>query len=71
MHRYYQATQFFSNTSVTSLNLVNEIQYLNSQCKDTTLTGSFSENHDQPRFASFTSDITVRQVPVDMSNAFS
>ena len=32
---------------------------MNSDCKDTTLLGSFSENHDQPRFASYTDDLTV------------
>jgi alpha-amylase len=32
---------------------------MNSECKDTTLLGSFSENHDQPRFASYTDDLTV------------
>jgi alpha-amylase len=28
-------------------------------CKDVTLLGTFSENHDIPRFASFTSDLSV------------
>lgn len=59
MFRYYQATEFFSNTSATSLNFVNEVKAMNSQCKDTTLLGSFSENHDQPRFAYYTSDLVL------------
>jgi alpha-amylase len=32
---------------------------MKSACADTTLLGSFSENHDQPRFASKTSDISL------------
>ncbi|CZR63650.1 related to alpha-amylase A precursor [Phialocephala subalpina] len=56
---YYQATEFFSDTSATSLNFVNEVKAMNSQCKDTTLLGSFSENHDQPRFAYYTSDLVL------------
>ena len=32
---------------------------MKSDCADTTLLGSFMENHDQPRFASITSDISL------------
>lgn len=32
---------------------------MQSDCKDTTLLGSFMENHDNPRFPSTTSDITL------------
>ena len=32
---------------------------MKSDCADTTLLGSFMENHDQPRFASYTSDISL------------
>ena len=56
---YYQATQFFNNPSATSKNFVSEVTYMNQMCKDTTLLGSFSENHDQPRFASYTGDIVL------------
>ena len=56
---YYQATEFYSNPLANSTNFVNEVQYMNQACKDTTLLGSFSENHDQPRFASVTSDIVL------------
>ncbi|RDW80975.1 hypothetical protein BP5796_05673 [Coleophoma crateriformis] len=56
---FYQATQFFANTSATSTNFVNEVQALVGTCNDTTLLGTFSENHDQPRFASYTSDMTL------------
>ncbi|KAF8858733.1 glycoside hydrolase [Acephala macrosclerotiorum] len=56
---YYQATEFFSNTSATSLNFVNGVNAMNCQCKDITLLRSFSENHDQPRFAYYTSDLVL------------
>lgn len=56
---YYQITQFFSDPQATSLNLVNSIDLLNTDCKDTGLLGSFMENHDQGRFANLTSDMTV------------
>ena len=32
---------------------------MKSTCKDTTLLGSFSENHDVPRFASYTPDYSL------------
>lgn len=39
--------------------LYDGINTIKSQCKDTTLLGSFLENHDQPRFASKTSDASL------------
>jgi alpha-amylase len=39
--------------------LANGINTLKSTCMDTTLLGAFLENHDNPRFASLTSDITL------------
>ncbi|KAG4027862.1 hypothetical protein MFRU_026g00440 [Monilinia fructicola] len=56
---YFQLTKFFSDTSATSEDLVGQIENQNEQCKDTTLLGSFSENHDQPRFGSYTDDLTL------------
>ncbi len=32
---------------------------MRSDCADTTLLGSFTENHDVPRFASYTSDMSL------------
>ncbi|APA12148.1 hypothetical protein sscle_09g069180 [Sclerotinia sclerotiorum 1980 UF-70] len=56
---YYQLIPFFSNSSATSENLIGQIQHQNTQCKDTTLLGTFTENHDQPRFGNYTSDLTL------------
>ncbi len=39
--------------------LVNEVQSLSQQCKDSTLLGTFLENHDNPRFPSLTSDLAL------------
>lgn len=58
-HRYYWITQAFESTSGSISNLVNGINEMKSDCADTTLLGSFMENHDQPRFASITSDISL------------
>lgn len=36
--------------------MLNEVK---SECADSTVLGSFSENHDNPRFASLTSDLSL------------
>ncbi|KZF21659.1 glycoside hydrolase family 13 protein [Xylona heveae TC161] len=56
---YWQATNFFSNPSATSANFVGEFNYMKQECKDMTTLGPFSENHDQARFASHTSDLVL------------
>lgn len=56
--RYYWITQAFQSTSGSISNLVNGVNSMKSDCADTTLLGSFSENHDNPRFASYTSDVS-------------
>lgn len=57
--RYYYITQAFESTSGSISNLVNGINEMKSDCADTTLLGSFLENHDNPRFPSYTSDISL------------
>lgn len=56
---YYWITQAFQSTTGSIANLVTGIQSMKSDCSDTTLLGSFMENHDQPRFASYTSDMSL------------
>ncbi|GAB7352422.1 hypothetical protein MBLNU459_g2841t2 [Dothideomycetes sp. NU459] len=56
---YYWITQAFESTSGSISNLVNGINEMKSDCSDTTLLGSFLENHDNPRFPSYTSDISL------------
>ncbi|KAK4928504.1 hypothetical protein LTR49_004911 [Elasticomyces elasticus] len=41
--------------------LANMINAVKGDCGDTSLIGSFSENHDQPRFASLTGDMALAQ----------
>ncbi|KAM3072756.1 hypothetical protein ACMFMF_007087 [Clarireedia jacksonii] len=56
---YFQLVPFFANSSATSKNLIAQLQAQNEKCKDTTLLGSFTENHDLPRFANYTSDLIL------------
>ncbi|PNS21068.1 Alpha-amylase A type-1/2 [Sphaceloma murrayae] len=56
---YYWITQAFQSTSGNIGTLVNGINQMISTCRDTTLLGSFVENHDIPRFASLTSDLSL------------
>lgn len=41
--------------------LVSMISTVKSECSDSTVLGSFSENHDQPRFASVTGDMSLAE----------
>jgi alpha-amylase len=59
LSRYYTVTQAFESTSGSITNLVNGINQMKSTCTDTTLLGSFLENHDRPRFASLTEDFSL------------
>ncbi|KAG8625602.1 hypothetical protein KVT40_006003 [Elsinoe batatas] len=56
---WYWITQAFQSTSGNIANLVNGVNRMTTACKDTTLLGSFLENHDNPRFASFVSDLSL------------
>ena len=57
--RYYNITDAFGSTSGDMYGLANNINTMKSTCKDTTLLGSFSENHDVPRFAQTNGDINA------------
>lgn len=56
---YYTITQAFQSTGGSISNLVNGVNQMRTTCSDTTLLGSFMENHDQPRFPSYTSDVAL------------
>jgi alpha-amylase len=58
---WYPLVAAFSSTSGSISNLVNEVNTIKSDCKDSTLLGTFLENHDNPRFAGLTSDISLRK----------
>ncbi|EPS26265.1 alpha-amylase Amy13A [Penicillium oxalicum 114-2] len=53
---YYQLLGAFKSTSGSISSLYNMINSVASDCADPTLLGNFIENHDNPRFASYTSD---------------
>jgi alpha-amylase len=59
LNSYFWIFQAFTTTSGSISNLVNGINTMKSDCSDTTLLGSFSENHDQPRIPSVTSDMSL------------
>ena len=53
---YHLATAAFTSTTGSISALVQGINDVKADCKDSTLLGSFTENHDQPRFAQQTED---------------
>ncbi|KAJ5622772.1 hypothetical protein N7490_011377 [Penicillium lividum] len=53
---YYQLLYAFEDSSGSISDLYNMINSVASDCADPTLLGNFIENHDNPRFASYTSD---------------
>lgn len=54
---YFWITQAFQDSTGSMFNLYNGTTWMQGECKDTTLLGSFSENHDNPRFPSYTEDV--------------
>lgn len=58
---WYPLTAAFSSTSGSISNLVNQVDAIKSKCKNSTLLGTFLENHDNPRFAGLTSDASLRK----------
>lgn len=56
---YYWITRAFQSSSGSISDLASGINTLKSVARNTSLYGSFLENHDQPRFASLTSDFAL------------
>ncbi|KAK0851648.1 hypothetical protein LTR03_003905 [Friedmanniomyces endolithicus] len=56
---YYTLTRAFKSTQGSIGDLVATIKSAKANCKDTTVLGSFSENHDVPRFANYTDDMAL------------
>ncbi|KKK16279.1 hypothetical protein P175DRAFT_0503862 [Aspergillus ochraceoroseus IBT 24754] len=55
---YYQLLYAFESSSGRIVDLYHMINSVASDCKDPTLLGNFIENHDNPRFASYTNDFS-------------
>lgn len=56
---YYWITQAFESTSGSISNLADGINTMKSEATDTSLYGSFLENHDNARFPSLTGDMAL------------
>lgn len=56
---YFPLVRAFESSSGSMSDLSNMITSVKSDCSDTNLLGSFSENHDNPRFASYTQDFAL------------
>ncbi|KAL4880730.1 glycoside hydrolase superfamily [Aspergillus karnatakaensis] len=55
---YYPLREAFTSSSGSMSNLYNMINTVASECRDPTLLGNFIENHDSPRFPSYTQDLS-------------
>ncbi|OXV11997.1 hypothetical protein Egran_00242 [Elaphomyces granulatus] len=60
---YYALTGAFNSTNGSLSDLMTTVNRVNSSCKDIFELGTFSENHDVPRFASYTNDLSVSRHP--------
>ena len=56
---YFPLVAAFQSTSGSISDLATAINAVKSECKDTSVIGTFSENHDQPRFAFLTPDMAL------------
>lgn len=56
---YHTSVWFFNDTRAQSYNMLYDFLNTSSLCRDTSLVGEFMENHDKPRFASYTDDMSL------------
>jgi len=56
---YFPLTRAFQSTSGSISDLASMVEQVKDECADSTLLGSFTENQDNPRFASLTSDVAL------------
>ncbi|KAL4919929.1 glycoside hydrolase superfamily [Aspergillus aurantiobrunneus] len=56
---YYPLLRAFSSTSGSLSELADMVETVKNTCSDVTLLGSLIENHDNPRFASKTDDLSL------------
>lgn len=56
---YYTSVWFFNDTRAYSTNMLYDFYNTSALCRDTSLVGEFMENHDKPRFASYTEDMSL------------
>ena len=58
---YYPLTRAFNTTNGSIVDLAATIVETNKLCENVHVLGTFSENHDVPRFASYTGDMSLAQ----------
>lgn len=58
---YFYGVRAFNSTSGNITALVDQIGNMRDACNNVFALGTFSENHDLPRFASFTQDLSLAQ----------
>ncbi|PGH17299.1 hypothetical protein AJ79_01183 [Helicocarpus griseus UAMH5409] len=58
---YYPLLETFQATTGSMGRLIEGMNGVSQACADPSLLGTFSENHDTPRFASYTDDIALAQ----------
>ena len=59
-HRWYSINTTFLDTPPVSLTGINyNYDLIASECQDSTLLGTFTENQDQPRLANYTNDVSL------------
>ncbi|CAL5871101.1 uncharacterized protein PFLUO_LOCUS5347 [Penicillium psychrofluorescens] len=56
---YFPLLRAFESTSGSISDLYDMINSVRTTCSDSTLLGTFVENHDNPRFASYTEDMSL------------
>jgi alpha-amylase len=56
---YFYLTRAFNSTNGNITALVDQMQGVKNNCRDIHTLTTFSENHDFPRFASYTKDMSV------------
>jgi alpha-amylase len=57
--RYHSLIDAFRTTLGNTSNLIEQITRVKSACLASGLLGTFSENHDNPRFANYNPDISL------------
>ena len=58
---YFPLARAFNSTGGDMGSLVQMMTYIKELCSDTSMLGAFVENHDLPRFASWTSDMALAE----------
>lgn len=58
---YFYLTRAFNSTSGNITALVDQMQDVKNNCRDVHTLTTFSENHDFPRFPSYTKDLSLAQ----------